>query len=187
VKPNLAKAVALLALAGISPARPAIAVTPVSPLPLWIHAQFYPGGDPSSHPWELTITGSGNALQQTFVFSTSGPTRTKTISKSFALSRQDLAELLSVVKDARFFELPAEISETGLAHYATLELRIVTGNKTHTSSFLAPNQKENPAALTRFWKVWSAVLKKIPSPNRNQDLHFWMRRVHPELLHSAKS
>jgi hypothetical protein len=187
VKTTLSRIVALLAVAGILAAHTTIAVTQVSPPPLWIHAQFYPGGEGPPDPWELTIAGCGDAMQQTFVYSTTGKIRNKTISKSFALSRQDLAELISIVKDAKFFDLPEEISETGFDHYATIELRIVMGGQTHYSSFFAPNQKENREALARFWKVWSAVLKKVPSPNRDQDMLFWMRHAHPELVSSAKS
>lgn len=179
--------VALLASAATFATNTTIAVTPISPPPLWLHAQFYPGGEGPPDPWELTIGGCGDAMQQTFVYSTAGKRRSKTISKSFALSRQDLAELIAIIKDARFFDLPAEISETGFDHYATIELRIVMGGQTHYSSFFAPNQKENGAALARFWKVWSAVLKKVPSPSRDEDMLFWMRHAHPELVGLPKS
>lgn len=187
-KPVLIASIAFTFAVLLAPFR-VTAVTEASSPRIWIHAQFYPGGDSDGppDPWELTITNCGDAMQQTFIFSTEGNRKRETISKRFAFSPQDIDELIAMVKDTKFFDLPEEISDGSFQHCATIELRIVMDGKTQFSSFNAPNKKEDKAALLRFWKVWSAILKKVPSPNKDGDLTFWLRHNHPELLHGEES
>ena len=124
-------------------------------------------------------------MQQTFIFSVEGKRKNQTISKRFTLSSEDLDELIVTIKSTKFFDLPEEISDSSLEHHATIELRIVMEGKTHYSSFNAPNKKEDAEALVRFWKLWCALLKKVPSSNKNGDLSYWLRHNHPELLQTG--
>jgi Domain of unknown function (DUF6438) len=112
--------------------------------------------------WEYTITGDGRVAKE--VFSLKAQEDTKQESK---LSKDDLTELIAKVKEADFFALKKRYDHR-VTDNPTLELTVTLDGKTHEVSVYAPRHLKEDKDVKRFLKVWSEVLRKVPSPNPKQ-------------------
>ncbi len=109
--------------------------------------------------WRSTITGEGKVAQEGF-----GLIDTKKESK---LSGNDLRALLAKIKEADYFALK-ERYEYEVTDNPTLILSVTMDKKTHKVVVYAPDHLEKNKEVQRFFKVWSDVLRKVPSPNPEQ-------------------
>ena len=157
------------------------------PADFTLRARFFPGGGlvdyKDSEPWRLRITANGKAIQETWIIGS--PRYPNGVSKSFTLSQQQLSRLVKAVQEAAFFSLPEEISKTDGDHFAGCVLAIQMRGQSRTVKFVWPTDEKgthNRPALTRFWKVWRAVLKAVPSPNHNSEAVWWLQHVRPDLV-----
>ena len=112
--------------------------------------------------WEYTITGDGRVAKE--VFSLKAQEDTKEESK---LSKDDLTALIAKVKEADFFALKKRYDHR-VTDNPTLELTVTLDGKTHKVSVYAPSLLKDDKEVKRFFKAWSEVLRKVPSPNPDQ-------------------
>jgi len=148
-------------------------------------ASFYPGGggDPGRgpHPWQLTISRDGKVVQTTSVFGADTPTRVRSVVKAASVSRDALRRVVVAIDKADFFALPKTLSTTTYDHFASVVVKVTMSGRTREVEFLAPNHTYDAAALRRFWAVWRALLKAVPSPNKNEEMLFWIKKKRPDL------
>jgi len=152
---------------------------------LKIVAQFKAGINGLATSWKYTITGDGKVDQEIDEFLKDG-----TKKKQTTLSKEDLADILAKFKDADFpslrkkYPFPAN-------HTSTLRLAITQNKKTqevvvHTSEFQSSSvtvgnthdkeaQAQEDKEVGRFLRVWSEILRKVPSPNPDQTPEFYQR------------
>jgi len=152
-----------------------------------LRGRFFPGGGlvdyKDSEPWRLRITANGKAIQETSIIDFHEPPRQ--VTKSFSLSREKLASLVGIVDQVHFFSLPNHISTNSGEDYAGMWLEVKMRGRTRRVEFVWPTDEKathNRPALTRFWNVWRAVLKSVPSPNRNSEAVWWLQHVRPDLI-----
>ena len=152
-----------------------------------VQAAFFPGGGLSdykdSQPWRLRITRDGKAIQEISIIGTGAGVRE--VRKSFLLSEEHVRALATVVEQENFFALPNQISTTEFVHHGGCVLKITMARRTHRVEFVWPTDEKathKRRELTRFWKIWQTVLKKVPSPNHNSEAVWWLHHVRPDLV-----
>jgi hypothetical protein len=157
-----------------------------------LHAKFFPGGggelaDPeilarALKPWELRIERDGKAIQDIFMpVIRRDEITNKRIRKTQTLSPSVMQGLLKSIIDADFFVLPRSLTTGEYEHRAGIVIRITIEGRTHEVSFVAPAEKIDKRAFGRFWQVWRALARSVPSPNGNQEMIYWLRNAHPDL------
>ena len=148
-------------------------------------ATFYPGGGGNvgsgRYPWQLRVNRNGKAVQKTSIFTANTTMRVQTVVKTKSLSRDALRRVVTAIEKADFLKLPQTLSNTTYEHYASVVVKVTMNGRTHEVEFLAPNKTYDAAALRRFWTVWRALLKIMPSPNKNEEMLFWIRHQCPDL------
>jgi hypothetical protein len=144
---------------GIRGATTGSSETDVVPDDFKIVAHYYAGYS-DWRSWETTITRDGRVSEEI----TTGDGRSQQLP---SLSRSDVGDLLEKVKAAEFFEIPKKFSYR-VTDNPTLVLTVTMNNKSHEVSIYAPRHLANEPGVKRFLKVWSEVLKKVPSPNPDQ-------------------
>jgi hypothetical protein len=161
------------------------AATP--PTDFSVRAAFFPGAGlvdyEGSKPWRLRIGRDGKAVQEISIIGSG--TSVRRVSKSFTLSQEDLRDLAAIFQQANFFGLPDNISDSEFDHFAGCVLEITMGGRTRRVEFVWPTDEKathKRGALTRFWKVWRTVLKRVPSPNGNSEAVWWLQHVRPDLV-----
>jgi len=93
--------------------------------------------------------------------------------KRLQVSAQKLQQIVQAVRMANFFELPRELSSPWGEHTASIVLDITMEGRTQRVAFEWPTERFDRDKFLRFWRVWSAVTRAIPSPNRNTELDYW--------------
>jgi hypothetical protein len=96
-----------------------------------------------------------------------GDFRQQDTTKASELSKDESRDLLAKIKEADFFALK-ERYEHNVTDNPTLILKVTLDKKSHEVVVYAPGHVEKNKEVKRFFKVWSEVLKKIPSPNPDQ-------------------
>lgn len=147
-------------------------------------ARFYPGagGDGSGpQPWRLMISSDGTATQETSVIGTETPPNLRKSVRKLTVSRTGLTRLRRAIERADFFTLPRDLSKSEYEHIAGVVIKVSMGGRKGEVEFIIPNDTYNAAALTRFWSVWRALLREVPSPNENEELLHWIKYVRPDL------
>jgi WD40 repeat protein len=142
---------------------PASAVAQPVPEDFKMVARYGPGFS-DWRSWTTSITGDGKALQKV---GTGGRGGGEPSEKTASLSKDDLAALVSRVKEADFFKLKGKYRGRA-TDQATLTLEVTLGKKTHQVSvygFRFIRDKEEQDEVDRFLRVWVELLKKVPSPN----------------------
>ncbi|PYK33816.1 MAG: hypothetical protein DME54_11065 [Verrucomicrobia bacterium] len=82
-----------------------------------------------------------------------------------------------------FFGLAEHISSSEFDHFAGCVLKItMAGGTRRVEFFWRIDAKARHRILSRFWKVWRSVLKRVPSPNRDQEAVCWLQQVRPDLV-----
>jgi hypothetical protein len=119
----------------------------------------YGAGYSSWTSWEVTITGDGRVLQEYF--------DEKQVKKRSSISKADLRALWVKINEASFFKLQPEYS-VDVEDNPTLIMTITANKMTHRVMVYAPDHLEDHKDVKRFFRVWSEVLKKVPSPNPDQ-------------------
>jgi hypothetical protein len=131
-----------------------------------VHADFkivaeYRAGLSHWKWWRSTITGDGQVTQE-ILFA-------KGTKKKSRLSEDDLKAILAQVKEADFFALGEHYRPSPfVTDCPTLILTVTRDKKTHKVDIYAPHLLKNDKEVKRFFRVWSEVLKKAPSPNPEQ-------------------
>jgi hypothetical protein len=126
-------------------------------------ARYYPGYS-SWKPWRCTITADGKVTQEVFGMKTDSKMESR-------LAAEDVRSLAARVNEAQFFNLKKRYEpKIKVTDNPTLELMVTWQNKTHEVDVYAPNFEEMPQdkEVKRFFRVWSEVLRKVPSPNPKQ-------------------
>jgi hypothetical protein len=126
----------------------------------------YSAGFSTWKQWETTITDDGKAVQKIQPGRNGGRDEQKTS----MLSPDDLKALSKAIKDADFATLK-ESYRSLATDQPTLILEITEGAKTHKVSVYGPSllkTEADRAAARRFLRVYSEVLRAVPSPNPDQ-------------------
>ena len=148
--------------------KPAHPTTDNEPIPsdFRIVAQYGAGYSPWKS-WKVTITGDGIVAKEGG-FQGGGSAAeergTKEQSGQTTLSGTDLRELLAEIKEADFYGLREEYSYS-VTDNPTLVLTITQNKRTHRVSVYAYNHLKDDKDVKRFLRVWSKLLRKVPSPN----------------------
>jgi hypothetical protein len=109
--------------------------------------------------WRYTITRDGKVAQEIYDIED-----TKKVSQ---ISNDDLKDLLAKIKEADFFALKKRY-EYQVTDNPTLILKVTLDKKTHEVVVYAPGHLEKNKDVKRFFRVWSEILRIIPSPNPEQ-------------------
>jgi hypothetical protein len=109
--------------------------------------------------WRYTITGDGKVDKEIYDADTN--------QKQTTLSKEDLADILAKFKEAEFHDLRKEYFPA-VSDFDTLILAITQNNKTQKVVVYAPALQEEDQEVKRFLRVWSEILRKVPSPNPEQ-------------------
>jgi hypothetical protein len=78
-----------------------------------------------------------------------------------------MRDLLAKIKEANFFALKKRY-EYQVTDNPTLILKVTLDKTTHEVVVYAPDHLEKNKDVKRFFRVWSEILRKIPSPNPEQ-------------------
>jgi hypothetical protein len=171
IRPNLAFACLLLGLACSPPmAGPSADTTPV-PTDFKLSARYSPGYS-NWKPWSAVITADGKVWQD-IQLSRNGKDRP--IQKPFLLTTNDLQQLVAVARASQFEKLKTNYSYpvTDMPEL-TLELTLEGGSHkvvVYAPDILMENQdvkKDVKKEVIRFLRLWNELLKKVPSPNPEQ-------------------
>ena len=128
------------------------------PIDLTVECQWYPGGNLTQMPWKLTIMSDGKAVLQTWDLGSE-------VKKVTELSTTDLRDLAATIRNAGFFALKAEYGRRESLHDGGLRLRVSMNRLSQEVGITNPGWKVDPqeaADLSRFRRVWSAILRKCP-------------------------
>ena len=109
--------------------------------------------------WKVTITGDGNVVKEVFDEHDGQWRKSET-----NLSQVDLAAIMAKAKEAEFDSLQDHYSSGG-SDIARLTVAITEKNKTKQVSVDDPSLPGTHNDVKRFLRVWSEILKKVPSPN----------------------
>jgi hypothetical protein len=84
--------------------------------------------------------------------------------RSSKLAVADLRDLLRKIKEADFFTLKKRY-DFPVTDNPTLVLSITLDGKSHEVLVYAPDHQKKSKEVRRFFRVWSEILRKVPSPN----------------------
>jgi hypothetical protein len=121
----------------------------------------YGAGFSPSKSWGVTIAADGKVSQQIHGMGDG------TIEKIFSLSQDDLKVIIAKITESNFFAIPEDLL-TDVKDISTLILSVTMNQKSHlvmVSKFEPIKDKDDVA---RFMRVWSEVLRKVPSPDSGQ-------------------
>jgi hypothetical protein len=121
-----------------------------------IVAEYYPGYS-DWKPWKTTIAADGKVVQEPW----------KSKKNESRLTEKDLHDLIRKVKEANFFALK-ERYEVNATDCATLLLTVTRDKTTHKVAVYGDEFLRNNKEVGRFLRVWSELLRKVPSPNPKQ-------------------
>jgi hypothetical protein len=124
----------------------------------------YKSGYSDWKPWKVTITSDGNVSQEIYIIDNTGE---KTFRKSYSLSRDDLKEIITEIKESNFMTLSEKYSYD-VTDNPTLILTVTINQKSHQVIVYAPSHLKKKEEVNKFLKVWNEVLMKVPSPNTEQ-------------------
>jgi hypothetical protein len=119
----------------------------------------YGAGYSDWNSWRHTITGDGKVVKEVLTI--------KDTKEESKLSDDDLKALIAKVREADFFKLK-ERYEYEVTDNPTLILTVTLDGRTHKVSVYAPSHLKDDKEVKRFFKAWSEVLRKVPSPNPDQ-------------------
>jgi hypothetical protein len=97
--------------------------------------------------------------------------------KRLHIRPERLQQIVQAIRAAEFFTLPRELSSPFGEHTASIVLEIMMDGRTRQVAFEWPNERFDRARLLRFWSVWSAITRAVPSPNHNDELDYWTEAV----------
>jgi hypothetical protein len=129
------------------------------PSDLKIVAKYSPGYSDWVE-WKYTITADGQVAQEIYDYGLHGAK-----SKVSRLTELELRGLLEKIKEADFFTLKKGYHEFYNPDLDTLVLSIALGGKNHEVVVDAPVFSKKNKEVRRFFRVWSEILRKVPSPN----------------------
>jgi hypothetical protein len=134
-----------------------------------IVAQYGAGFMSDWKSWKNTITGDGNVIQETHIFSGG---EWKTIPRRTAVSSKDIRELIAKVDEVRFDALPKRKSYS-VTDNPTLALTITRNRQTHEAGVYAPHHLKADHEVQRLLRLWTEILRKVPSPNPDDKPELW--------------
>ncbi len=112
--------------------------------------------------WKVTITGDGKVVKEVFDEHDGQWKKTET-----TLSQKDLAEIMAKVKEAEFDSLRNHYLSGG-SDISRLTVAITQNKKTKQVSIEDPSLPGTHKDVKRFLRVWSEILRKVPSPNADE-------------------
>jgi hypothetical protein len=110
--------------------------------------------------WKYTIEPGGMVSQEIYDSGDNPGNKTK-------LSEGAVRSIWSKIEEARFFDLQERYSGK-ITDCPTLVLTVTANKKTRRVVVYAPTAVKERDAVARFDKVWSEILRKLPSPNPEQ-------------------
>jgi hypothetical protein len=147
-----------------------------------LHAHFTPGGMPdysqpqwySKNPnsWDLVIRNDGNArLDIAKTVLRGDALDVNHVRSATHLSASGMSALVTAIQKADFFALSHSIPpDPNLHHARVLFLSVrLNGSKNEVQVFCPVSLHGNRVAL-RVQRLWAALLRELPSPNRNLEL-----------------
>jgi hypothetical protein len=111
--------------------------------------------------WKCTIAADGKVTQEIYDLD-----NTK---KESRLTEADLGALLKKIQEADFFSLKNKY-DFSVEDNPTLVLNITLNGKSHEVVVYAPDHQKKNKEVRRFLRLWSQILRKVPSPNAEQKL-----------------
>jgi hypothetical protein len=112
--------------------------------------------------WKVTITGDGTVVKEVFDEHDGQWRKTET-----KLSQEDLAEIMAKVKEAEF-DILRNSYISGGSDISRLTVAITENKKTKQVSIGDPSSPGTHNDVKRFLRVWSEILRKVPSPNADE-------------------
>jgi hypothetical protein len=111
--------------------------------------------------WKCTIAADGKIAQEIYDLE-----HTK---KESRLTEADLGALLKKIQEADFFSLKKKY-DVSVEDNPTLVLNIILNGKSHEVVVYAPDHQKKNKEVRRFLRLWSQILRKVPSPNAEHQL-----------------
>ena len=125
-----------------------------------ITIQDYPGLS-EFKPFETTISADGTVQQKVAIDD-------HWRQKRAAISQQAVAQLFDVIQKQRFFSLAADYP-TDATDCAIYVIVVQASGRSHRVRFATCfRSRGSEAEWNRFLRVWAAVLRAYPSPNKEQ-------------------
>jgi hypothetical protein len=132
----------------------------------------------AGYGWTTTITADGHVVQvwsSPEIYEKTGEFEKQ---KRFRLTKNEIKELFDKIKKTDLLNLPTELSRGGEDTQYHL-LSISMNNKCYETSSHRPDPKD--AQENRFYLVFAAILKKIPSPFPDQKAADYDPESKPEI------
>jgi hypothetical protein len=120
-------------------------------------------GNGSVIGWELVLDAQGLALQKVYI-SPDGTRR-----KTTQVSKEAMQEIACHVRKSDFFTLPADLTADA-SDVPSYTLEITMDGRSHSVRVDGPAYLKDQASLRRFVEVWEAVVRAVPSPDKNREL-----------------
>jgi hypothetical protein len=109
--------------------------------------------------WKVTIAGDGKVVKEVFDEHDGQWRKTET-----KIPQEDVAEIMAKVKEAEFHSLRNHYLSGG-SDISRLTVAITQNKKTKQVSIDDPSLPGTHKDVKRFLRVWSEILRKVPSPN----------------------
>ena len=153
----------LLPLVGVFLLVGSIALAEKQPVPsdFKIVAEYGAGYSGVRASWKCTIAADGKVTQEI-----SDLENTK---KQSSLTKADLDALLKKIQEADFSSMKKRY-EFPVDDNPTLILNITSNGKSHEVVVYAPDHQKKNKEVRRFLRLWSQILRKVPSPNAEHKL-----------------
>jgi hypothetical protein len=130
-------------------------------------AHDYPGLTGGEvNPWETTISADGSVSQKVYI-------RDGWRVKHWKISQWKLARLVTELQTIDFFTLPRyyALKGTDCAKYVV----IVTANG-RSRQVVFPTCFRIEPSVDRFLSAWIAILRAVPSPNKDETIQFYKQK-----------
>ncbi|MEO7964473.1 MAG: hypothetical protein ABIT38_11270 [Gemmatimonadaceae bacterium] len=137
-------------------------VGPIAPPDFKIVAGFGNGSiavTESIYSWDITITGTGEAIIEAFRGQSARPERHKA-----ELPPGAVKQILAALDRSEFFTLPAEI-EGKISDSPAYTLEVTRSGKHHRVWLYAPAGIHDKAFLKRFLVVWETIFRYVEPPS----------------------
>jgi hypothetical protein len=109
--------------------------------------------------WKVTITGDGKVVKEVFDEHDGQWKKTET-----KIPQEDVAAIMAKAKEAEFDSLRDNYLSGG-SDISRLTVAITENTKTKQVSIEDPSLPGTHKDVKRFLRVWSEILRKVPSPN----------------------
>jgi hypothetical protein len=141
-------------------------------------AHDYPGLTAGEvDPWETTISADGSVSQKVYV-------RNSSRIKRWRISQWKLARLVAELHRIEFFTLPRHypLKGTDCAKYV---VTVIANGRSRQVVF--PTCFRTERSVDRFLSAWIAILRAVPSPNKDETPQFYQQKQSNQARGCVKS